>query len=267
MKAAAPRFDAAMRGRLFARLLLLQATWSFERMQGLGFAFALDPWLKTLYPRKADRLAALERHAEYFNTQPYAASLILGLVCSLEEKAAELPTRQRAKALERLALVKKGAGAALAGLGDAFFWGALRPTADAAALCAGLLLGGRGAWTAAAVTAAGVYVLVYNAPALWVRWRGLSLGYEWGEQLPARLKDFSAQAWVRRVRAAGAALTALAVAELALASEPRVRGVGLAAFAMGLVAYKLAPDRVSAVRLYYAGCAGGACAGAAGWVS
>jgi PTS system mannose-specific IID component len=249
--------DAGLRLNIFARLMLLQAAWSFERMQGLGFAFALEPWLGRLYPDAEARTGAVERHAEYFNTQPYVASLIVGLVCRMEEDAAALPADKRAAAWTRLRAVKKASASALAGLGDAFFWGALRPAAAAAAVCAALLLAGLGRPLAAAAAGAAVYLAVYNVPALWVRWRGLALGYEWGETLPARLKEYSAQAWISRARAGGAVLAVAALGLLCAAAEPEERVPGLAACAAALAAYRFLPVRVSGMRLYAASCAFG----------
>ena len=41
------------------RANLLQATWNFERQQGLGWAFSLAPALRRLYPEREQRLARL----------------------------------------------------------------------------------------------------------------------------------------------------------------------------------------------------------------
>lgn len=258
-------FDLSARASVFARLLLLQATWSFERMQGLGFAYALEPWLARVYPRPEELRAALARHSEYFNTQPYVASLIAGLVCALEQDAAALPADKRAAAYERLKLVKKAMGAALAGLGDSFFWGALRPAAAAAALAVGLYALRAGRWHAGAWTAF-TYLLVYNAPALWLRWSGLRLGYEWREQLPAKLGAYTVRAWVRRVRLLGAAFALLLVALTIGQTPPSMRVVGGLAFGVFTALYVMIPDRVTALRLYGAGCVAGVVAAAAGWL-
>lgn len=238
--------------RMFLRLLLLQSTWSFERMQGLGFAYALEPWLKKIYKDPADQRAALERHAEYFNTQPYAASLILGLVCAMEEEAAGLPPAKRPAALERMRAVKRATGAALAGLGDAFFWSALRPAAASAALFTGLFVAHAG-WAQAGLAMALTYLVAYNVPALWLRWSGISLGYEWREQLPARLKGFELQTWVKRLRQAGTGLALACVVLMgSMAAEPALRMFGAAVFVVSWAAYLLLPGRVSAARLYAA---------------
>jgi mannose/fructose/N-acetylgalactosamine-specific phosphotransferase system component IID len=63
---------------VFWRSLLIQASWSYDGMQSLGFSYALLPVLKKLYPDRAEFEARLRLHMEYFNTQPYLAAFILG---------------------------------------------------------------------------------------------------------------------------------------------------------------------------------------------
>ncbi len=41
---------------------------------------SMIPAIKKLYKTKEDRSAALKRHLEFFNTHPYVASPILGLL-------------------------------------------------------------------------------------------------------------------------------------------------------------------------------------------
>jgi PTS system mannose-specific IID component len=257
--------ERGVRLRLFLRLMLLQATWSFERMQGLGFAFALEPWLERIYPDLAERRAALERHSEYFNTQPYAASLVLGCVCAMEESAAALPAAQRAAAYERLRAVKRTMGSGFGGLGDSFFWSALRPAAAAAALVAGLTAA-RAGWAHAGLATAAVYLAAYNIPAVWLRWRGLALGYAWREQLPVKLKTFEIQAWVRRVRLAGTVLALGGFLLLAASAEPSLRLFGALTFGFCWAAYLVLPGQTTALRLYGLGCAAGLFGAAAGWL-
>lgn len=258
-------FDFKARRRVFYRLLLLQATWSFERMQGLGFAWALQPWLERLYPDAEVLRKALERHSEYFNTQPYVASLIVGLTCRLEEHAAVLPLDQREAAYARLHAVKNALGSSLAGMGDAFFWTALRPAAAACALLAGVIALKLGS-PRAGLAMAGTYLLAYNIPALWLRWRGLALGYAWGEQLPTRLRALDVQGLVRRVRLGGTALT-LALFGAVAAQAGRGQAVlGALVAAAFWTLYRAFPRRVNAMRLYGGSCAAGWLAAAAGLI-
>ncbi len=111
--------------RVFWRSLLLQASWSYDAMQALGFSYALLPVLKKLYPDRAEFEARLRLHMEYFNTQPYLASFLLGAVVGLEEDRAT----GRASSGTDAAGLKAALMAPLGALGDSFFWGALKPLA------------------------------------------------------------------------------------------------------------------------------------------
>ena len=83
-KRSEPLICSASSGGLF----LIQASWSFDRMQTLGFAYAMLPVLRRLYPDGAERASRLKVHMEYFNTQPYLAAFILGAAARLEQERA-----------------------------------------------------------------------------------------------------------------------------------------------------------------------------------
>src|SRR5512137_2603208 len=67
------------------RSLLHQASWNFERMQNLGFAYQLLPGLRRLYGGEPPP-GVLQRQIDYFNTHPYLASWVCGTMLRLEEK-------------------------------------------------------------------------------------------------------------------------------------------------------------------------------------
>ncbi|MGW4525712.1 PTS system mannose/fructose/sorbose family transporter subunit IID [Amycolatopsis sp. NPDC004378] len=63
-----------------------QISWNYERMQALGFAYSMEPVLRRLYPDKADYVAGLQRHLQFFNTSVLVGGpLILGSSVALEE--------------------------------------------------------------------------------------------------------------------------------------------------------------------------------------
>ncbi len=194
-----------MKARLGARLLLLQARWDPARLQGPGLAFALDPWLQACWGEDpAGLLAARRRHLEHFNTHPIAAWLTAGIVCRQEAAAAALSGAAREAAIGKIRELKTGLGAALAGLYDSFFWGALRPASALAGILAAqaaYLLGSphAPAWAAAAA------LLAYNVPAVAARIFGLRRGWADGERAAAELTKFPAQIWIRGLRRATAA--------------------------------------------------------------
>ena len=118
------------------RSQFLQGSWNYERMQNVGWAYALIPAIKKLYTTKEDRVAALKRHLEFFNTHPYVASPIIGVTLALEEE------RANGAAIDDTAIqgVKIGMMGPLAGIGDPVFWFTLRPILGA--LGASLALSG-----------------------------------------------------------------------------------------------------------------------------
>lgn len=120
---------------VFWRSFLLQASWSFERMQSLGFAYAMLPVLRKLYPDRAERAARVKEHMDYFNTQPYLASFVLGAAARREQERA---TGRDPGA--DVAGIKMALAAPLGALGDSFFWGGMKPLASS--LAAAFLLPG-----------------------------------------------------------------------------------------------------------------------------
>jgi len=98
-------------------------------MQSLGFAYAIEPVLKKLYPDGAEYEARLRCHLEYFNTQPYLASFILGAVVRMEEDRA-----LNSLVDNDVVGLKSALMAPLGALGDSFFWGALKPLAAVGAV-------------------------------------------------------------------------------------------------------------------------------------
>ena len=144
------------------RSLLHQASWNFERMQNLGLAYQLLPGLRRLYGG-APPAAVLRRHVEYFNTHPYLASWVAGTVLRLEEqqRSGETP------AIDALTF-RDMVMAPYAAMGDALFWGALRPLAAVV----GLLLAFQGIMWAPLVL-----LVLFNVPHLTFRCGGWLIGY------------------------------------------------------------------------------------------
>lgn len=51
---------------VFYRSNVFQGSWNFERMQALGYAYAMVPAIKRLYPEGSpERVAAIKRHLEF----------------------------------------------------------------------------------------------------------------------------------------------------------------------------------------------------------
>lgn len=190
------------RGAMFLRLFSLQALWNYERMQGIGFAYALAPAARRLARDDAEAARALVPHVGYFNTHPVMASVAVGVTADQLERRARGEASLDDTGLARL---KQALGASLAAMGDPLFWSAVRP------LCALVAVY---AWREDR-SAVGVWTLLlgYNAFAIGYRARGLTEGYARGlayvAQLPRRLDR--ATSLLRLVAAIVAALVVACV--------------------------------------------------------
>ena len=153
---------------IFVRSNFLLGSFNFERMQAMGFCVALIPALKKLY--QGDELkAALKRHLEFFNTQPFVAASIMGIIAAMEKRANGADISP-----QTLSGVKVGLIGPLAGVGDPIFWGTLRPVL--AALGAGIALTG-------SIIGPIIFFLAFNALRLLTHWYGVKYGYEKGTEL------------------------------------------------------------------------------------
>ena len=151
-----------------------QASWNYERMQNGGYAFAMIPAIKKLYKEKADQIAALKRHMEFFNTHPYVASPIVGVTLALEQEKAN------GAAVDDAAIqgVKVGMMGPLAGIGDPVFWFTLRPILGA--MCASIAMDGN-------MLGPIMFFLLWNILRFGFMWYTQEFGYKVGNQITENL--------------------------------------------------------------------------------
>lgn len=95
-------------------LLLGEASWNYEKMQGLGYCFSMIPVLKKLYSNKDDMKTALKTHTQFFNTHQEFAEIIFGADIAMEEK-------NGVESLEAVSAIKTGLMGPLAGIGDTLY--------------------------------------------------------------------------------------------------------------------------------------------------
>lgn len=163
------KLDKKDRVKMFLRSFLLQGSWNFERLQGLGFCFSISPIIKKLY-KEEDRKRAMKRHLELFNTQPYMASSILGIIAALEEK------RASGEKIDDNAIngLKIGLMGPFAGIGDPIFWGGIRPLIAA--------LGAAGAITGSLIGPI-LFFIIFNLIRLGFMWITQEYAYKKGKIL------------------------------------------------------------------------------------
>ena len=161
------KLTKADRFKAFLRSYFLLASFNYERMQNGGVAYTLIPAIKKLYQTKEERAAALKRHLEFFNTQPFMANPIFGVTLALEEE------RANGAEIDDAAIsgVKVGMMGPLAGAGDPLFWFTLRPIF--LSLGAGLAVSGN-------VLGPIVFFVLWNVMVAAVKWYTQEFGYRAG---------------------------------------------------------------------------------------
>jgi len=93
--------------------LTFESSWNYERMQGLGYLFTMLPILKRVHKSKEELRDAMKLHMEFFNTNPFIASWIIGMNAKVEDEGA------RPDAVRSL---KVGYMGPLAGIGDSLIY-------------------------------------------------------------------------------------------------------------------------------------------------
>jgi len=226
----------SMLREILVRSFFIQSCWNTDRMQNVGFAFALLPLLQFMEGDGERRKAFLTRHIGRFQSNPCLSAPILGSVVSMEERKPSLPPENGAAV--RLKEVLMGPYAAL---GDPFFWGAWKPFS----MVVGVFLAMNGyVW-------GGVFsLLVYNAVHGWIRCIGFFEGYRDGRGGAGFLRKLKLPRWTVRIKWAAVAVVSLYGGGLFPVifspGEPVLQGwMFLPALGFLAVAYYVIRERVS----------------------
>jgi PTS system N-acetylgalactosamine-specific IID component len=114
----AQKVDRKTLNKMVWRSLFLQASFNYERMQAAGWLYGMLPGLKKVHEDKEDLATSMGHNLDFFNTHPFLVTLVMGIVLSLEQQKAEIPT---------IRAVRVAAMGPLGGIGDALFWFTLVP--------------------------------------------------------------------------------------------------------------------------------------------
>lgn len=155
--------------KAFFRSQLLMATSNFERMQALGAYYSIVPTLKKIYgdKPKEERVAAIKRHLEFFNTNPYVYGPILGITMAMEEQT---PEDQK----ESVIAVKTGLMGPFAGLGDSLL--AMTVVPIYMSIASGLAIEGN--------PIGPILFFILFSLTIWpLKYKGIFMGYEKGSAL------------------------------------------------------------------------------------
>lgn len=153
---------------VFWRSFALQTAFNFEKMQNVGYAYAMIPVIKKLYNKEEEQAKALKRHLALFNSTPAVTPIIMGISAAMEEENANSPESFDSSSINA---VKAALMAPLAGIGDSIFFGTLRVIAAGI----GLSLSKQGN-----ILGPILFLLIYNIPHILLRIYGLNYGYKFG---------------------------------------------------------------------------------------
>ncbi|KAF0222219.1 MAG: PTS system mannose/fructose/sorbose family IID [Erysipelotrichaceae bacterium] len=151
----------------------LQLGWNYERMQALGYLYAIYPALKKIYKNDPEALQkSCETHLQFYNTNPSMSEIIIGMDIAIEE-------REGAKSIETVAPLKVALMGPFAGIGDTIF-----------ALIAATIFGAIAGNMAVEGNAAGMWMwIAWNFVVIFIRTRLFDLGYSSGIRIVTDLKD------------------------------------------------------------------------------
>ncbi len=186
----APQLDKKTLNKMVWRSLFLQASFNYERMQAAGWLFGILPGLEKIHTNKEDLSASMKHNLDFFNTHPFLVTFVMGIVLSLEQQKADIPT---------IRAVRVAAMGPLGGIGDALFWFTLVPIT--AGITANMAIDG-------SVLGPILFLVIFNAAQFAVRFFLMHWSYELGTNaigvLTKNAKEFTRSASILGVFIVGA---------------------------------------------------------------
>lgn len=162
--------------KVIVRSLGMEWDWNYERQMNMAFCYSMLPVIEKLYDKEEDRIDAMQRHLEFFNTTPQLSTLILGITAAMEESKANDPDFDS----ESISNVKVSLMGPLAGIGDSFIWGTLRIIATGV----GVSLASQGN-----ILGPLLFLLIFNIPAQGLRYYLMHMGYKLGSGFLQKIQE------------------------------------------------------------------------------
>lgn len=186
----APQLSKSVLNKMVWRSLFLQGSFNYERMQAAGWLYGILPGLEKIHTNKDDLAASMAHNLEFFNTHPFLVTFVMGIVLSLEQNKADIPT---------IRAVRVAAMGPLGGIGDALFWFTLVPIT--AGITSNMALGG-------SIAAPFLFLLIFNVAQFAVRYGLMHWSYKTGTSaisiLTQNAKEFTRAASILGVFIVGA---------------------------------------------------------------
>ncbi len=201
--------------------MFFQANWNIGNMQGTGFSWLVKDLFKRNNIDCPENLCKKEGNPQYFNTNPYLITFILGMLLKeCEEKGKPWD-------------YSKAYASALAALGDSFFWHSLRPFTFFLSVWVALIN---------PYFAVLFYLVLYNFFHLGFRFLGFYYGYKFGRNFITVFRRIAFNKWTQvfdcfSTFMAGAAI-AIAIKHMNSGSSISIIKIVII-FCVGLIAARL----------------------------
>lgn len=183
--------DKKTLNKMVWRSLNLQGSFNYERMQAAGWLYGILPGLEKIHgDNEEDLKTSMQHNLEFFNTHPFLVTFVMGIVLSLEQQKADIPT---------IRAVRVAAMGPLGGIGDAIFWFTLVPIT--AGITSNMAING-------SLAGPILFLLIFNVVQFAVRFWLMNWSYKLGskaiELLTANAKEFTRAASLLGVFVVGA---------------------------------------------------------------
>ncbi|MDQ0360263.1 PTS system mannose/fructose/sorbose family transporter subunit IID [Breznakia pachnodae] len=155
---------------IFFKSFGLEGPFIYSRLQSIGYCRAMLPAIEKIYTDQKDQSDAINRHLEFFNSNPELSTFIMGISASMEEQNAQ----DKSFDASSINNVKAGLMGPIAGIGDSFWWGIVK-TVAAGIGCQFAMQG--------SILGPILFLLVFNIPHWLIRYILTFKGYELGHKV------------------------------------------------------------------------------------
>ncbi len=163
--------------QMFWRSFQLDISWDYERQQHIAYSYAMTPVIEKLHKDNPEKKArALSRGLDFMAITPQLSTLLMGINAAMEEENANNENFDDSS----IQAVKTSLMGPLAGIGDSLIAGTLRIIA--AGIAIGFAQQGN-------ILGPILFLLIFNIPALLIRYYGLKFGYTKGASLITRAEQ------------------------------------------------------------------------------
>lgn len=153
--------------QLFFRSFTVFGPFNYAKQGASGFVYSILPFINKYYSKEEDKREALIRHIVWYNTTSNIGTFVMSLIATMEKENSVNEDFET----DSINAVKSSLMGPLSGIGDTLFWGVLRVVAAGIAMP----FAAQGNFLAPFM-----FLLIYNLPSIWTRWKLTKVGYEVG---------------------------------------------------------------------------------------